>query len=176
MITKEHIMKTKAIYSEYQNYRYSLTKIWDEDKPKAAFIGINPSDATELLMDKTVMNLTNYLIQNGYGQVEIVNLFAYRSKKQDGLKNRKENDELHNVEFIRKALEDSQLIIVGWGRDADGKAKYKEAINNVKRELLPFKERVKCFQDKKGHINCHLSMGYSEEWRLVNYPIGTKIE
>ncbi len=170
MMIREHTLKTKAVYSDDQKYRYSLTKVWNEDKPKATFIGINPSDATELLMDKTVMNLMNYLIGNGYGQVEIVNLFAYRSKKQDGLKNRLEKQEEVNINYVREAIVDSELIIVGWGRDADGKTKYKNALDTVKREIRPFKDRVKCFQDKKDNVNCHLSVGYSDEWRLVSYP------
>lgn len=172
MIIKEHTLETKAIYSDDQKYRYSLKKIWNEDKPKATFIGINPSNATELLMDKTVMNLMNYLISNDYGQVEIVNLFAYRSKKQDGLKDRKNEFEKENVKYVREALIGSELIIVGWGRDADGKAKYREAINTVKHELSSFKNRIKCFKDTKGNINCHLSIRYSDKWFLVNYPLG----
>lgn len=170
MIAKEHTLKTKAVYSDDQKYRYSLTKVWDMDKPRATFIGINPSDATELLMDKTVMNLMNHLICSGYGQVEIVNLFAFRSKKQEGLRNRDQKFENINVEYVRKALKGSELIIVGWGRGADGKVKYREAINTVKHELSSFKDQVKCFQDRKGNINCHLSIGYSDEWSLVNYP------
>ena len=59
MITKESIIKSIVIYSDNEDYRYSIIKIWDEEKPKATFIGINPSIATELIMDKTVMNLTN---------------------------------------------------------------------------------------------------------------------
>ena len=170
MITKEHTLKTTAIYSDNQKYRYSLTKVWDKDKPKAMFIGINPSDATELLMDKTVMNLMNHLISNGYGMVEIVNLFAYRSKEQDGLINRDDKFEKVNMQYVRQALRGSELIIVGWGRDAEKKAKYRSALNTIKKEIFPFKDRVKCFQDKKENVNCHLSVGYSDEWSLVSYP------
>ncbi|WP_161952335.1 DUF1643 domain-containing protein [Metalysinibacillus jejuensis] len=170
MVTKEQTLKTTAIYSDDQKYSYSLTKVWDKDKPKAAFIGINPSDATELVMDKTVMNLMNHLISNDYSQVEVVNLYAFRSKNQNGLINRDDKLEKANVDYIRNALRGSELIIVGWGRDADGKAKYKEALDTVKREILPFKDRVKCFQDKRGNVNCHLSVGCSDEWSLVSYP------
>ncbi|WOV88052.1 DUF1643 domain-containing protein [Sporosarcina oncorhynchi] len=170
MITKEHDLKTTAIYSDNQKYRYSLTKMWNEEKPKATFVGINPSDATELIMDKTVMNLMNHLICKGYGQVEVVNLYAYRSKEQNGLINREDKFEMVNVEYVRQAIKGSKLIIVGWGRDADGKAKYKDALDTVKREIFYFKDRVKCFRDNKGNVICHLSIGYSDEWSLVDYP------
>lgn len=170
-IIRNHVLNTKAVYSDDKKYRYSLNKTWDENKPKATFIGINPSDATELLMDKTVMNLMNHLIKLGYGKVEIVNLYAFRSKKQEGLKYRCNKQEESNNEYVGKALSDSELIIIGWRRDADGKPKYRETIKDIKSKLKPFKEKVKCFKDKKGNINCHLSVGYSDEWSLVDYPL-----
>jgi hypothetical protein len=169
--TREHVIKNMVVYSDDEKYRYSLTKIWDENKPKAAFIGINPSDATELIMDKTVMNLTNHLVNEGFGKVEIVNLFAYRSKDQRGLINREDEHEKYNIDYIRQALQNSQLIIVGWGRDAENNSKYKAVIARVKEELAEHKNIVKCFKDKKGNINCHLSIGYSAEWELVDYQL-----
>jgi|SRR5690625_3506326 len=174
MQIKEQIIKSKAIYSDDEKYRYSLTKTWNESKSKATFIGINPSDATELIMDKTVMNLMNHLISNGYGKVEIVNLFAYRSKDQKKLVNSMETQEAMNVEYILRALEDSELIIVGWGRAAEKKPKYREALKSVKNILKEKADITKCFKDKKGNINCHLSIGYSKEWSLVEYPLGNQ--
>lgn len=171
MKTREHIIKNKAIYSDDEKYRYSLTKIWDENKPEATFIGINPSDATELIMDRTVMNLTNHLIGKGFGKVEAVNLFAYRSKDQKGLINREDEYEKHNIDYIKKALKNSELIIVGWGRDAENNPKYKATIAGVKEELKKHKDIVKCFKDKQGKINRHLRAGYSKEWELVKYDL-----
>ena len=113
----------------------------------------------------------NYLINNGYGKVEIVNLFSFRSKDQSGLVNRNKTYEKHNIEFIRNALTNSQLIIVGWGRDAEKNSKYTTTITETKIELKKYSDKVMCFKDKKGNINCHLSIGYSEEWELVEYKI-----
>lgn len=168
---RESNIKNEAIFSKDEKYRYSLTKIWDEGKPKAVFIGINPSDATEIIMDKTVMNLMNHLITNNYGSVEIVNLFAYRSKNQDNLKYGSEEQEKFNLEFVKNALKDASIIIVGWGRGAEKKAKYTYIINKVKEELKKHERKTKCFQDTKGNINCHLSIGYSEDWKLVEYKL-----
>lgn len=171
MIIREGSIKNIAVYSDDEKYRYSLTKIWDETKPKAAFVGINPSDATELIMDKTAMNLTNHLINNGYGMVEIVNLFSYRSKDQRGLIHRKDEFEKHTLEYIKEALKSSQLIIVGWGRDAEKKPKYRSTMAQVKNELKKYSDIVRCFKDQRGNINCHLSIGYNSEWQLVEYVL-----
>jgi len=169
MLTGESCIKNIAVYSDDKKYRYILKKIWNEEMPKATFIGINPSDATELIMDKTVMNLTNYLINNNYGSVNIVNLFAYRDKVQKNLKLRSSEHEQENIEFIKEALNDSELTIIGWGRDAEKNNKYKDTIIEVKEVLSG--HNVKCFKDKKGNINCHLSIGYSEAWELVEYQL-----
>jgi hypothetical protein len=40
-------MKKSAILSECRTYRYELWQIWDESKPYAMFIGLNPSTADE---------------------------------------------------------------------------------------------------------------------------------
>lgn len=163
------IISTKAIYSDDKRYRYSLTKTWDENKRKAIFIGINPSDATEVIMDKTVMNLMNHLIVLQYGEVEVLNLFAYRSKKQEELVLPDIEQNAINIEYIKNSINTADLIIVGWGRTAESKPKYRDTISDVKKILKPCKKKVKCFKDKNGKINCHLSIGYSHLWSLVEY-------
>lgn len=169
MITKKSCIETTAIYSDDQKYRYVLRKVWDDALPMATFIGINPSDATELFMDKTVMNLINHLMKiGGYGGVIIVNLFAFRAKKQKELSNRSDLLEQCNTQYIIEALEHSKLTIIGWGRDAENNSNYRVIIDSVKADLQRF-YNIKCFKDNKGNINCHLSIGYNEDWKLVPY-------
>lgn len=73
----EKSIKSTAIVSDDGNYRYRLTRVWDNNKQSATVIMLNPSKANELKSDKTVMNLTNFLIDNNFGSVNIVNLFSY---------------------------------------------------------------------------------------------------
>ena len=170
MVIRSSCIENIAIYSDDEKYRYILKKMWDEKLPSATFIGINPSDATELLMDKTVMNLTNRLISDGYGSVNVVNLFAFRDKNQDNVINRSDNYEQYNIDFIKKALNDSILVIVGWGRDAENNSKYRNDIAEIKKIISGFKN-VKCFKDDKGCENRHISAGYNEDWTLVDYKL-----
>lgn len=169
MKSAESKVLTKAIYSDDECYRYTLTKTWNKNKSKAIFIGINPSGATEVIMDKTVMNLMNYLIVHQYGEVEVLNLFAYRSKKQEELVLPDIEQNAINIEYIKKSINTADLIIVGWGRTAESKPKYRKTISDVKYLLKPYRKKVKCFQDGNGNINCHLSIGYSQLWSLVEY-------
>ena len=45
---------SKAVYSSCEKYRYSLTRIWDEEAKNLHFIMLNPSTATEIQNDPTV--------------------------------------------------------------------------------------------------------------------------
>lgn len=40
-------MKKDAVLSEDRKYRYLLSRNWDDTKPTALFIGLNPSTADE---------------------------------------------------------------------------------------------------------------------------------
>ena len=53
-------MKTNAIFSECRKYRYALCRIWDDSKPYAMFIGLNPSTADETEDDPTIRRCINY--------------------------------------------------------------------------------------------------------------------
>ena len=43
-----------AVYSDCERYRYLLTRVWDETRPRALFVMLNPSTATEVQNDPTV--------------------------------------------------------------------------------------------------------------------------
>ena len=50
MITRSHIKDdapSTAVYSDCERYRYSLTRIWARSGPRALFVMLNPSTATE---------------------------------------------------------------------------------------------------------------------------------
>lgn len=100
--------------------------------------------------------------------INFTNLFAYRDKNKKGLKNRVSNYDNKNIEYIKQAAEDLELIIVCWTRNVEENSDYKDTISKVK-ELLDKYQNVKCFMDSKGNKNCHLSIGYGKEWRLVDY-------
>ena len=57
MITR-HFQKedatSSAIYSDCETYRYALTRVWDDARPRVLFIMLNPSKATEQQNDPTI--------------------------------------------------------------------------------------------------------------------------
>lgn len=74
-----------ATFSPCRKYRYVLTRIWDTDKPRVMFIGLNPSTANENTDDPTIRRVISFAKNLGYGGLYMLNLFAYVTPKPEVL-------------------------------------------------------------------------------------------
>lgn len=82
MITRTHErdgVSSDAEYSECLHYRYSLTRVWNPDAPRALFVMLNPSTATEIANDPTVERCERRARRLGFGAFRVCNIFAWRS-------------------------------------------------------------------------------------------------
>jgi hypothetical protein len=161
----EKKIKSTAIFSDDELYRYQLSRVWDEDKPKATVVMLNPSIADVLITDRTVMNVTNYFIENYYGSITVVNLFAYRTKDPQLLNQRDEAQELINDQYLMESFSDAHTIIVAWVRDKDKYVKRKREVETL---LLEFKNKIKCFEDGSGKKLRH-PRDLGSDWKLIDY-------
>lgn len=100
-------MKKYATLSEDRKYRYTLTRIWDETKPKVMFIGLNPSTADETKDDPTIIRCINFAKSWGYGGLEMTNLFAFRATNPKVMKNEKEPIGKDNDTWLKKLATDN---------------------------------------------------------------------
>lgn len=164
IIHEEAFIQVKSICSDDGEYRYTLTKIWDHTRFKGVVIGINPSRATHLKGDNTATNVMNYLIDQNFGEMTIVNLFPYRCIKPDDLKKRDTQYDVINLKYIGEVCEKADMILVIWGYES----KYIEQKKKVEGLLTPYKEKVKCFSDSKGNKPQHLRI-MSDSWECVSY-------
>lgn len=148
-----------AEFSECGKYRYKLWRIWDESKPLAMCIGLNPSKANAKKNDNTIDVLTRMLTKLGYGGFYMMNLFAWISSKPEDLltcdDSLGENEnKLQEVEAI------CQDVIACWGA-------FKQAENRIK-EVLPRYPNAKCFGVNKNCTPFHpRAMSYKG---LLNSP------
>jgi hypothetical protein len=69
---------SEAIYSDCESYRYQLTRIWGPG-PKALFVMLNPSTATEVQNDPTVERCERRTRALGFGGFRVTNIFAFRA-------------------------------------------------------------------------------------------------
>lgn len=82
MITREHTKgdaPSIAVYSDDERYRYLLTRTWDVTGPRALFVMLNPSTATEVQNDPTVERCERRARTLGFGAFRVTNIFAYRA-------------------------------------------------------------------------------------------------
>ena len=85
------------------NYRYLLWREWNSSstldsrynggnlrnalsRKTVSFIMLNPSRADAQINDPTITRCINFARSWGYGRLEVVNLFAYRTSKPSLLK------------------------------------------------------------------------------------------
>lgn len=68
-----------AFFSSDRVHRIWLSRIWDEDKPRVMFIGLNPSTANETSNDPTIRRVQSMAKSWGYGGVYMMNLFTFIS-------------------------------------------------------------------------------------------------
>jgi hypothetical protein len=82
MITRTHHKgdaDSAAVYSDCERFRYVLTRTWGAPAPRALFVMLNPSTATELQNDPTVERCERRARALGFGAFRVVNIFAFRA-------------------------------------------------------------------------------------------------
>jgi hypothetical protein len=104
-----------ATYSPDMQYRYRLSRVWEPSGERCAFIMLNPSTATEAILDPTVTRCMNAAQRWGFGSAEVVNLFSYRATNPDLLRTVTDPVGVGNNRAILDACRHAKLVIVAWG-------------------------------------------------------------
>ena len=97
------------------DYRYLLWREWDSSKETISFIMLNPSRADAEINDPTITRCINFAKSWGYGRLEVVNLFAYRTPHPSLLKQATEPIGRDNDRYILQSVERSDRVILAWG-------------------------------------------------------------
>ena len=108
-----------AIFSADKQYRYSLHRVWDYLGPTLVVIGLNPSTATHEVDDPTIAKLTRMAKARGYGELIMLNLFAFRATDPKDMKKSAEPIGKFNDYFLvsrcnRVSKEDGRILLA-WG-------------------------------------------------------------
>ncbi len=108
-------MKKEAILSKCRKYRFALWRIWDEAKPQAMFIGLNPSTADEFDDDPTLRRCINYAKSWNYGSVCMANLFAYRATQPKDMLTAPDPVGAENNKWLLELSQKAHLVVAAWG-------------------------------------------------------------
>jgi len=140
-------LKKQATFSSCRKYRYSLFRIWDEDKPLVLFIGLNPSTADEQEDDPTIRRCIDFAKQWDYGGLIMGNLFAYRATKPSDLKQAIEPIGKENDKTITELSKRTDMTVVAWGNDG--------SLHNRDKEVLKLLTNPMCLKINKSGQPAH---------------------
>lgn len=108
-------MNRDALLSECGTYRYLLQRSWDVQLQAVCFIMLNPSTADATQDDPTIRRCLGFAQRLGFGQLEVVNLFALRATQPAALKIHTDPIGAENDEQIIAAAKVCHMTICAWG-------------------------------------------------------------
>jgi hypothetical protein len=154
---QESTIKRHALLSKDKKYRYSLKRIWDNDKPKVLFIMLNPSLADNYQDDPTIRRLIKFAKLYGYGGFYVGNLFSYITPYPSELLDKDLMFSKKNIHEIKKMTGLIKDVVYGWGNSFEEPEWLKQIISNPK-----------CFGKNKNKTPKHpLYLSYNN--KLVDY-------
>jgi hypothetical protein len=144
-------VKSAALFSESQMFRYWLTRTWDETLPTVAFIGLNPSVADLERDDNTVRKCQQFARNWGYGRLLMLNIYAYRATDPRNMWRAMDKyvdiigGARNSFASLQKYIADfnATRTVAAWGRQAHGRGSdaYK---------VIP---NLYCLRTKMVHLN-----------------------
>lgn len=106
---------TGATFSACRRWRTLLWRCWDEERPVANFLMLNPSTADEKVLDPTCMRARDYAERWGYGALLVTNVFAWRATDPAAMRAAADPVGEGNDAAILRAARKAQLVVCAWG-------------------------------------------------------------
>jgi hypothetical protein len=109
-----NVKEADAAFTDDGIHRIWLSRIWDDQKPKVMFIGLNPSTANAVSDDPTIRKIKKIANHNGFGGVYMMNLFTFISTDPEKLD--KENGNIFNADTWLSIISDRCTgVVFAWG-------------------------------------------------------------
>lgn len=104
-----------AVFSQDEDFRYLLWRIWNPDLPFWSFGMLNPSTADHMKLDPTVKRCCLRALNGGAGGLIVWNLFAWRATDPAAMKRVADPIGPFNDDATRLAVAAASLNIAAWG-------------------------------------------------------------
>jgi hypothetical protein len=104
-----------AQFSPCRRWRYLLWRRWDEKKPVANFLMLNPSTADELQLDPSCTRARVYAQTWGYGGLIVTNIFGWRATDPGEMKSVRDPVGKGNDAAIVRAAKEAGIVVCAWG-------------------------------------------------------------
>ena len=126
-----------ATFSACRRWRYLLWRRWDESKPAANFLMLNPSTADERVLDPSCTRARNYAARWGFGGVLITNIFAWRATDPEEMKAARDPVGRANDRAILRAAREAKIVVCAWGNHGEHLGRAAQVSEMLRRENVP---------------------------------------
>ena len=140
-----------ATLSPCAMYRYRLWRCWDTNKPMITFIGLNPSTANAFEDDNTIRKCMKFAKFWNFGGIWMINLFAYRTKSPDIMKQAEDPIGSEAREYLDMTLDLTHTCVAAWGNHGEYQDRANEVLSIIREKNIP----VKCLGKNKNGTPKH---------------------
>ena len=171
MITERDTIKCEAVFNDDHSHRFLWKRVWNKDKPLATVITLNPALSDNIVMDTTTALVVNNVARlKEFGGVTIVNLFSLLTPKLDFRLNADADlNESNNDNFIKKAAEESEAVILAWGRGASNNQRIADRADKVIALLEPYRSKLYVLSDGERESLHPLTPSLRKEWIIQSF-------
>lgn len=112
-----NVTHKSAIISDCGQYRYKLSRCWDDNESQLVFVMLNPSTADAEFDDPTIIRCMGFAKGFGYGGIHVINLFAFRATSPSVLHQVPDPVGHRNNLNWHRVLQDydTDFILCAWG-------------------------------------------------------------
>src|SRR6266446_181735 len=111
--------ETGAAFSGCRRWRYLLWRRWDEARPAANFLMLNPSTADEVKLDPSCTRARVYAERWGFGALIVTNLFGWRATDPEEMKSVRDPVGRGNDAAILRAAREAAVVVCAWGNHGE---------------------------------------------------------
>lgn len=119
---------SQAHFSDDRRYRFTLCRTWDETRPAALFVMMNPSTADIDVDDPTVAKCGRFARAWGFGRLYVGNVCAYRATDKLALVGIDDPVGAGNIPAIIEMAQQAKVTVVAHGRLPKGLQIHAEAV------------------------------------------------
>jgi hypothetical protein len=126
-----------ATFSACRRWRYLLWRCWDESRPVANFLMLNPSTADEQQLDPSCNRARDYAVRWGYGALIVTNLFAWRATDPRVMTLAQDPVGRSNNQAILRTARQSALVVCAWGNHGSHLNRAATVVANLRGAKVP---------------------------------------
>lgn len=121
------------MFSPDERYRFSLQRLWHEQRPMLNIIGLNPSTADATRDDPTIRRCLTLARRLGCGELVVTNLFAFRATSPADMRAQADPVGPNNDMVIEAWAEVAKYVVVAWGTHGAFRDRHAEVTRMVQR-------------------------------------------